>query len=183
MVAAPRKVRRSPLARQLAERSTLSTQLTTTTRPQTTHRHFTPTSTPPAPPRTMLVPAPLHYLYTHLYRRRLSTPQPALTTHHPPRPTSRIYEPPLTRLRPPLTPTVPPFMTLVLTCTCYPTNSANSVLINVSEIRPIKTRPRTSPYNLNPTPARNPPRTTHRAPNSAPAFASSLKPKERRLMR
>jgi hypothetical protein len=42
---------------------------------------------------------------------------------------------------------------------------------------------RTSPYNLNPTPARNPPRTTHRAPNSAPAFASSLKPKERRLMR
>ena len=82
-----------------------------------------------------------------------------------------------------LTPTVPPSMTLVLTCTCYPTNSANSVLINVSEIRPIKTRPRTSPYNLNPTPARNPPRTTHRAPNSAPAFTSSLKPKERILMR
>jgi hypothetical protein len=43
-----------------------------------------------------------HYLYTHPYRRRLSSPQPALMPHHPPRPTSRIYEPPLTRLRLPL---------------------------------------------------------------------------------
>jgi competence transcription factor ComK len=59
-----KRILRSPLARRPAEHSTILTQLTTT-RPQTTHRRFTQTSTPSAPPRTMLVPSPSHYLHTH----------------------------------------------------------------------------------------------------------------------
>ena len=90
----------------------------------------------------MLVPSPPHYLYTHPYRRRLSTPQLALVNPHPPLPTSRTSELPLTQIE-------PPFVTLAPTCTCSPTNSVNSVLINGPEIRHIKTTRLTLQFESN----------------------------------
>jgi hypothetical protein len=62
-------------------------------------------------------------------------------------------------------------------------NFANSALTSRLKIKHYRTRLHASPLTSTPPTTHSPPETTRRAPNLAPAFASSLKPKKQRLTR